>query len=306
MKIDRLLGIVMVLLNRQIVSARALAEKFEVSLRTIGRDIEALNLAGIPVTSLQGVNGGYGIIDGYKIDKQIMNTEDYLFIITALKGLCTGYQSRGLEITLEKVMALLQKQEITSQIQLDFSVLREGTHTDAYLKTLEKAMREKRVIAFEYINAQNTKTLRRVEPLVVTYKWYAWYLLGFCKLKEDYRLFRLSRIRELQLTELAFSKKHEAAETLLERQFECDNRTYIDIKMVCQLNARIWIEEYFPKARIAVEPKGQLLIELRLPEDERGWLGILMSLGNQIKVLEPAGLQAKLAQLAKEILETYP
>ena len=110
MKIDRLLGIVIYLLNRDIVSANALSERFEVSVRTIQRDIETLNLAGIPVTSLQGVNGGYGIIDSFKLERQIANTEDYLFIIIALTGMSSAYNSKNLEATLEKLLSL-SKQE---------------------------------------------------------------------------------------------------------------------------------------------------------------------------------------------------
>jgi predicted DNA-binding transcriptional regulator YafY len=189
MKIDRLLGIVMYLLNRDIVSARVLAEKFEVSPRTIQRDIEILNLAGIPVTSLQGTSGGYGIIDSFKLDKQIMNTGDYLFIITALKGLCTAYEDRQLDSTLEKLLAITpQKQGPPERIYLDFGVLREGANTNEYLKIFEAAIRIEQVVEFEYTNAENNKTHRLVEPIAVTYKWYTWYLFGFCREKQDYRL----------------------------------------------------------------------------------------------------------------------
>lgn len=106
MKIDRLIGILIYLLNRNIVSAKALAEKFEVSQRTVQRDIDALNLAGIPIVSVVGANGGYGIAEGFRIDRQLASYEDFLHIITALKGLSTGYGNKKLDNTLEKMIAV--------------------------------------------------------------------------------------------------------------------------------------------------------------------------------------------------------
>ena len=139
MKIDRLLGIVVYLLNREIVNANALAEKFEVSTRTIQRDIETLNLAGIPITSMQGMNGGYGIIDSFKLDKQIASIEDYQFIITALTGMNSAYNNRKLEATLEKLLNVYEKEQfIKAKVRLDFSVSREGNNLDEYLKVIEE------------------------------------------------------------------------------------------------------------------------------------------------------------------------
>ncbi len=306
MKIDRLLGLVMYLLNRDIVPARVLAEKFEVSPRTIQRDIESLNLAGIPVTSIKGTNGGYGIADGFKIDKQVMNTSDYLVIITALKGLCSAYENHQLAATLEKWLSIAsEKQLAPSKIQLDFGVLREGAHTAQYLKMLEAAIDNKLVVEFDYTNAENGKTHRLVEPVAMTYKWYAWYLFGFCREKQDYRLFRLSRIRELTTTVLPFSMIHENAHQLLAEYEQRDNRQYLHVKMICQPELRISVEEYFPKAKISETEADGLLFEFDVPGNERGWFGILMSFGGQLKVLEPEGLQKMLTEKAKQIVEIY-
>lgn len=138
MKIDRLLGIVIYLLNRDVVSARTLAEKFEVSQRTIQRDIDALNLAGIPVVSFKGTNGGYGIAEGFRIDRQIASNEDYLHIITALKGLCSGYDSKKLNATLEKLMTLIPSRHgLKQKLFLDFGVLKEDGHINNCMELIE-------------------------------------------------------------------------------------------------------------------------------------------------------------------------
>lgn len=309
MKVDRLLGLVMYLLNRDKVSARELAERFEVSPRTIQRDMEALNLAGIPVTSIQGVSGGYAIMDSFRLDKQIMNTDDYLFIITALRGLCTAYENRRLEATLEKFLAIAPKgqdQDGSSGIRFDLDILREGVNTGKYLNQLDAAIRSKRVVEFDYTDAANRRTHRRVEPVLLLCKWYAWYLFGYCHERRDYRLFRLSRIRELTTTTDSFSMRHGNPDKLLAEHGEEDRRAFYHIKMVCQTEDRIAMEEYFPNATFTETPGGEWLVECNLPENERGWFGILMSYGAKVKVLEPEELRTMLVQKAWEIVGAYP
>ncbi|SMF64281.1 Predicted DNA-binding transcriptional regulator YafY, contains an HTH and WYL domains [Paenibacillus uliginis N3/975] len=304
MKIDRLLGILIYLLNRETVSGRSLAEKFEVSSRTIQRDIETLSMAGIPVTSTQGTHGGYSIINSFKMNRQVFSTDDYVLIITALKGLCSAYESRQIEATFEKLLSLSPKDELVQQsIHLDFSVLREGFDVRDYLTSIETAIRKRVVIEFQYTNAEHFKSRRFVEPVAVTYKWYSWYLFGFCCEKQEYRMFRLSRIRDLKLTCQGFSNVHDNAEELLaEKQ---DTRPYMNIKLACQSDIRISIEESFPNSRITETSNNELMVEFSVPENERGWFGTLLGYGNKVTVLEPEKLKHTLITYAKDILQKY-
>lgn len=304
LKIDRLLGILVYLLNRDTVNGRTLAEKFEVSPRTIQRDIETLSLAGIPVASSQGANGGYSIISSFKLNKQLLSTEDYVFIITALKGLCSAYGSSQVEATFEKLLSLTPEDgSVRQNIHLDFSVLREGFDVRDYLTNIESAIREKIVIEFEYTSAENLKSHRFVEPAALTYKWYAWYLLGFCCEKQDYRMFRLSRIRKLQLTDKTFSRVHENVDGLLEQRQ--DARPYMDIKLLCPSDIRISMEECFPNSCITETSGSEFIIEFSVPETERGWFGALLGYGDKVTVLEPEKLKQMLVECVKGILEKY-
>jgi predicted DNA-binding transcriptional regulator YafY len=166
MKIERLLGIVVYLLNRDFVNANTLAEKFEVSTRTIQRDIETLNLAGIPITSIKGANGGYGILDSFKLDRQIASKEDYQFIITALMGMNSAYNNKKIETTLEKILQVSKQEKFTNtKIKIDFSASREGKNIDEYIKTIENAIDKENAIEFEYTNSYGHKTLKEVEPI---------------------------------------------------------------------------------------------------------------------------------------------
>ncbi|BBB89664.1 HTH domain protein [Methylomusa anaerophila] len=296
----------MYLLNRDVVSSRILAEKFEVSHRTIQRDIEALNLAGIPVLSIKGSHGGYGIVEGFKMDKQITNTDDYLFIITALKGLCSAYDSKRLNTTLEKLLSLSSPQQgLKQKVYLDFSVLRENSDINNWVKLVEKAIDTGRAVEFAYTNADHHTSHRLAEPLALTYKWYTWYMFGYCCKKKAYRLFRLSRIGNLCITDNPFSVEHRNAEELMAEQERRDNRSYIDIKLLCKKESRVMAVEHFPVSHMSELGNGDIVIEIRVPENERMWFASLMSFGDKITVLEPDGLIARLNEKAQEIINLY-
>ena len=306
MKIDRLLGIVVYLLNREIVNANTLAGKFEVSTRTIQRDIETLNLGGIPITSMQGTNGGYGIIDSFKLDKQIASIEDYQFITTALMGMNSAYNNRKLEITLEKLLNVSKKeQSVKAKVKLDFSVSREGNNIDAYLKIIEDAIDKEKVIEFEYTNFYGEKTLREAEPIGVIYKWYAWYMLAYSCEKKDYRLFKVVRMRNLEKQERSFSIKHESLDKLLALQEKNDSRKYMDVKLLCKEEIRISIEEYFPNASITTKENRDFILQFHVPNNEIGCKGLIFTYGDKIKIIEPEELRKEFMLKAAEIIDTY-
>lgn len=306
MKIDRLIGIVIYLLNRDIVNCSTLAERFEVSSRTIQRDIDTLNLAGIPIVSIHGVNGGYGIIDGFKLHKQITNREDYQLIITALRGLSSGYENKKLEDIIEGIVyATKNDNKAESKIRLDIGVAREGNYINNNIKVIETATEEEKLIEFEYINSYGNKTNRIVESVGLIYKWYGWYILGFCHNKKEYRLFKVARIRNLKKLEESFTIKHHELEQLIEYQEMNDSQQYINVKLLCKENIRLSMEEYFPKGWISSEDDGNFIFEFVVPFNEIGWKGLLFTYGNQVKIIEPAELREEFIQKAEDIIETY-
>jgi len=196
MKIDRMLGIVMTLLERDTVSARELADKYEVSVRTIGRDIDAIGMAGIPVGSVYGASGGYFLMESFKRNRHYLADDDYRIILAALKGLNSGYENGRAEAALAKLRAwapAVAREE--AAVQLDLGAAAEGDAVRSAMSMLETEIRRKTAVQFAYVDASNRSTEREVEPVLLTYRWYAWYLLGFCRNKQDYRLFRLSRKR---------------------------------------------------------------------------------------------------------------
>jgi predicted DNA-binding transcriptional regulator YafY len=306
MKIERLLGIIIYLLNREIVSANTLAERFEVSTRTIQRDIEAINIAGIPVTSIQGSNGGYGILDSFRLDKHVSSKEDYQFIITALKSMNSAYNSKKLEATLEKLLNTSNKERFQeTKVRLDFSVSREGRSINQYLKTIEEASNEKKVIELEYSNSYGNITLREVEPVGLIYKWYAWYMFGYCRSRQDYRLFKVARIRSLRKLDKSFSIEHDSFEILLAEYEKQDSRECLHVKLLCKKEILMSIEEYFPKASIEAVEDGEFTVQFHVPGNEIGWKGLIYTYGNKIKIVEPEELKLEFMSKAQEIINNY-
>jgi len=303
MRIDRLMAITTYLLNHDTVSASGLAERFEVSKRTIQRDINSLSMAGIPIVSTYGCDGGYKIIDGFKLQKQIADRDDYQNIITALKGLATASANQKTWRTLEKMIATSPRSE--QCIFLDLSAAREGVSTDEYLRTIEAAIHNLVPLQIEYTNSEQTTTVRIVEPLALTYLWYAWYLFAYCTTKHDYRLFKLARISACTQTEAEFSKEHSSAEELLKLQLSSDTRRYYDIKLRCQGEIRQQILEYLNGKITEEYPNGDFVYSMRLPENERMWFSLLLGFGDKTRVLEPEELRARLRHKAQEIMSVY-
>jgi len=165
-KIDRLLSIIMYLLNRDLVSGRELAERYGVSVRTIQRDLATIDLAGIPVMSVQGPHGGYGIIDTYKIDRQFVTIDDLFYIITSLHSICSSLPNQGITSTTEKMKNLLTNRderifaEKHEKLFVDFSMLSGTNHQPEVFRIVERAIEDNRLLKFYYTNNRLESTGR--------------------------------------------------------------------------------------------------------------------------------------------------
>lgn len=304
MKIDRLLGITIYLMNHGAVSAQKLAARFEVSKRTIQRDINSLCLAGIPVISTFGSDGGYEIVDQFGLSKQVMGHEDYAHIITALKGLQSAYDDQKINATLDKLLVQAEKSN-TQKLFLDFGVLREGENVSKYIGLLQQAIEQNKTLHIQYTDSNNTTTRRLVEPLALTYQWYAWYLLAYCTHKKAYRLFKVPRISKVEFSTAAFSIVHENAEELLKKASSTNARRHLDIKLLCKADIKVQALEYLG-SHIAQEfDNGDFILEMHVPDNERMWFSLLLGFGDQVIVLEPDELKDRLKQKATDILKLY-
>lgn len=305
MKIERLLGIVIFLLNREKVSARTLAEKFEVSHRTIQRDIETINMSGIPIVSSYGTDGGYRILNSFKMERQLANESDYSNILTALKGLSTAYDNPEIEKTIEKIMSVSSSKSLSNIISLDFGVLREGVDTVKRIQLIENTISRKKIISFDYTNAVNWTSQLEVDPILLTYKWYAWYLFAFCIEKQDYRLYKLVRMNNIHVIDKHISKEHESADILMARYEANDTRKYIACKIRCKAEVKVFAMEYLNGSIVKEYENGDFIMQLYVPQNEHLWFGTILSLGNKVVVLEPEELKQRILKKVREIIEIY-
>ncbi len=210
MKIDRLISIVVYLLNHGRTSAQKLAEEFEVSSRTIMRDLESLDQAGIPIQSFYGVDGGYQIMDSFVLEKQVATSHEYDWIVTAMEGMASAYAGKSLKQALEKVQSINHTKD--TAISVDFGVASEDGKTNEQLMLLEDAIEKKCVVRFSYANSHDEVKDLQVEPVCLQYKWYNWYLIGYYEKYQDYCMFKLVRMDHLQETNIKFTKSHDLSD----------------------------------------------------------------------------------------------
>ena len=304
MKTERLLSIVIYLLNNDTVSAAKLAAHFEVSKRTILRDIEQISLAGIPIKSLIGANGGYSIMEGYKIDGRLISANEQGAIVTALTSLLTAYNGSRYTEALEKIASILPKQQ-NQHVFLDFGASGENDETQTKLKAFEEAIADKKAVRISYENASGESSNRIVEPIALNYRWHAWYLLAYCQTRLDYRVFKLVRICEYETTNVPFMLEHDEPAVLLEHAFEGNERKGMDVTLLGKADIMVQIREYLKGTITETLENGDFVMHMYVLEDERMWYAMLLSFGNQVRVLAPEALKTRLTETAEKILKLY-
>jgi predicted DNA-binding transcriptional regulator YafY len=303
MKIDRLLGITIYLLNHKKVSAQTLAQHFEVSVRTIIRDIESLCMAGIPVISNYGLNGGYEIQNTFKMERQLAGAIDYSYIVTALKGFASAYNSKELESTLQKIQNV--SDGAPSNVILDFGVLSEKKDINIKISILEQAIKGQVTVQFTYTNSDNIQKDFEVEPIATMYKWYSWYLLCYFTKYKDYRIFKLERMENIRITNHQNSMIHNVEEAKEQWENQEDTRKYIEIKLCCRNDIKVKCMEYLKGTIESELENGDTIIKMSFPENEQFWYGVLLSFGNKVRIIEPKGLIEKICMTCHDILLEY-
>lgn len=203
MKIDRLIGIITILQQKGKVTAPYLAERFEVSRRTINRDIEEICRAGIPIVTTQGADGGIAIMDGFSLDTTVFTREELGAIFTGLQSLDSVSGVPGMGLLAQKIGADTDRMD--NDIMIDLSSFYKGSLSEK-IRLLRTAIREKRCVSFHYYYKKGEAD-KLVEPYRVVYHWTAWYLYGYCRKRQDFRLYKLNRLWELGMTQEPFSPR---------------------------------------------------------------------------------------------------
>ncbi len=300
MKLDRLLGILTILLQNNCVTAPQLAERFEVTRRTIGRDIDTLCLAGIPVITRQGGGGGISIADGYKLDKSILTTEELSGIIAAIKGIGSVSEKSRIERTLDKLSA--NKDSVTSlrePIVIDLASHYKGILTPK-IEMIKKAVLEMHIIEFDYYYEKG-QSFRRIEPYYVIFQWSAWYVFGFCTERQDWRLFKLARLWNLCISDITFSYRN------IPQERQNFNSVFHDQNKLIALfdpSAQYQLIETYGLNCYTVTEEGKLRLEIGYT-NQNYTISWLLSFGDKAKVIEPRAMAEDIKHIAQNISQSY-
>lgn len=308
MKTDRLVSIIMMLLDKERVSAQELADRFEVSPRTIYRDIETINMAGIPVRSTPGVGGGFEIMQEYKLDKNVFSAADLSAILMGLSSLSGMVRGNELVNALAKVRRFIpadRAKEIelrANQIYIDLSPWMGNRNIQPYLELVKTALQESRMLPFEYADRFGNKTVRTVEPYQIVLKGSHWYFQGYCRKREDFRLFRLSRISNLQMSRETFSPRDYQKPVLDFGDILKTMQTTIKLRV--QKSAMDRLLDFCTCERAVPDGEEHYIVNFPFIENEY-YYDILISFGNQCECLEPPHVRAEMKRRIQNMAALY-
>lgn len=304
MKVDRILEIIIYLMNHDNVPASVLAERFHVSVRTIQRDIVSISSIGIPVYAEGGKYGGYSILPTYKVKNSDIKSEEQQMIIRALESLATSYTNDTLKALLEKYNAIIEK-EGGQKVFWDFGVTRENDQVQKLNERLEQAITQKNYITFEYRNAGGKQSAPCVEPLAIHYKWYAWYLFAYSEEKKQYRTYKVARMQNLEVLNRMSTMEHGDVECLMKESEQAYYKTCIPIEIQFLHEDAALMKEYFPDCAVEEisETKSRMILEV--PAKERLWKALLLSFGDRVTVMGTEEYKNELILTAQKFLSNY-
>lgn len=299
MKLERMVGILSILLQKDKVTAPYLAEMFEVSRRTINRDIEALCMAGVPIATAQGANGGISIMEGYKIDRTALTTSEMQAILAGLRSLDSVSGTNRYVQLMEKMSAgasnLLEGDQ---HILINLSSWYKPSLAPK-IEQIHDAIVTARRLSFRYY-APKGESDRTIEPYDLVYQWSSWYIWGWCGMRQDFRLFKLNRMTDLQMGEPFERRRAPLPDLSPERIFP----------RPCRMKARIdpaykWrlVEEFGPDS-FTEQADGSLLFSYEFM-DKTSIVSWIVSFGERAELLEPAELRKDVVEFARGIQKRY-
>lgn len=294
---NRLFEMLYLLMRGGTVRAQDLAQRFEVSVRTVYRDVDALSAAGFPVYAERGRNGGIRLAEGFVLSRSLLTPQEQTDVLAALQSLsAASYPAE--EAVLTKLSALFRRQQ-TPWIDVDFSDWSEQ-HRDLFT-LLRRAITEKRAVRFQYYSRDGSVSERTAEPLQLRFKSRAWYLTAWCRAAQDVRTFRLTRMQRLTVLDETFDRAL-PPETAQGPAFDIACTPTLRLHIDACMTYRV-LDEFEPAQRTLCED-GSYLVDAYFPLDE--WVvGYVLSFGPYAQVLEPAHLRSIVMQRAQKILEAY-
>lgn len=300
MKIDRLIGIITILLQNDKITAPELAERFEVSRRTINRDIDDICKAGIPIVCMQGYGGGISIESGYKLDKAVFTKEQLQAILYGLQGI-DSVSASPYAVTIAERLSSKNNQIIADNtIIIDLASFYKDTLTKK-IELIKSAILDKCIIAFDYYSSKGENQFS-AEPYRIIFKWSSWYVFGYCLQKKEFRLFKLNRLWNMTKTDKTFGEREIPPQALNFGNFL--NESNFILKAIFNESEKFRIIEEYGIDSFKVSNSGQIIFEWSFANYDN-MLRWVLSFGDKVTVLSPKELIDDLCLQSKNILKKY-
>lgn len=296
MRDSRLFRILYYVLEKGKVTANELSEKFEVSVRTIYRDIDVISSAGIPIYATQGKGGGIEIADDFVLKKSLLSEKEQEQILVALKGL-EGINKQYENELLTKLSAFF-KIKNTNWIEVDFTNWQRGNEYDELFNDIKSAIINKNIIRFTYFSSNEKETSREVKPIRLLFKGWDWYVYTFCLLRNEFRYFKLSRIRDLKILDENFEDSYE--DVVLIKKMEYKDTVHVKLKFDRKVAFRVYDE----MGDIKEDEEGNLYAEIELPNDYNLY-NYIFSFGESVEVLAPIEIRNKIRDKINKMSKKY-
>ncbi len=299
MKIDRQMGILTILLQKGKVTAPELALRFEVSRRTIQRDIEDLCMAGIPIVTTQGGDGGIRIADGFNLDRSLLKPDELQNVLIGLRSLGSVSDTARIEELVQKLSPKDAPLQITDSIVIDLSSHYKNSLSEK-ITLLKTAILKNLRVTFDYYSPGG-RTSRVAEPYLITFKWSAWYVLCFCCNSQEFRLFKLNRLWKADLTGEAFIPRIIPEDKKdLDEIFKDDAQ----ITLLFDKSAEYLVIEAYGPDSYEIQEDGRL--KATISYTNRDYiLSWVLGFGEKVKVLSPSDMVQAHQDIAKKIISRY-
>lgn len=305
MRADRLLSILIILSQKPSVTGRELAQHFEVSLRTIYRDIEKIGEAGVPIAAIGGKGGGFYIMENYNLNNLFFNKKEIEPLIAVMDNLkiLFGSNPQFNDIVLKFEALRNNEQRHYEKFSIDMSHFSMAQELREHLFLINTAIENNRILKFEYINRKMEYSERIVEPIQIKFAGGQWYIVAFCRIRGDYRSFKLVRVRNMKLGEIFI--KNSISKEEIERIFSESykkNSILITLKFSSEIGEQL--SEYFSKDKIRVIENQEYIVEDCFPDDE-GLKKFILSFGDKCEVIAPKKLREEIRVYIKNIYSKY-
>lgn len=308
MKIERLLAIIMLLLERETISTSELAEKLEVSRRTIFRDIDALSIAGMPIMVTRGAMGGVSLMKSYKVDKKLFTPKDVQSLITSLQSYYQLLENKEIATILTKLQSISEENHLLNHCinRQKFSVdldLNKGNRSLRKLLTMiETAISNNKYLLFNYIDKNGELSARKVEPYKVVFKESKFYLQAFSIERNDYRIFKLTRMSKICLTEDSFSPRDFISLPMDGSNWTMKEMVPVIIKVDRSIKDKVI--ERFGEENIIAQQENTYLAKYPITDNDEGY-NILLALGKKCEIIEPIRIRENFKRYLVEISKIY-